>query len=55
MRGRGEMDAGEVDRLELTKLRSQGQLGDYSDEELLTYTVVATWRKPPQSEAKRLG
>ena len=44
-------DAGERDRLELTKLRSRGQLNGYTDEELLTYTLRATWRKPLRNEA----
>ena len=40
-------DAGDVERQELCKLRSQGQLMGYSDEELLTITLEVGWRKPP--------
>jgi SAM-dependent methyltransferase len=39
-------DTSELFRLELSKLRSQGKLMDYSDDELFTYGVQATWRKP---------
>jgi SAM-dependent methyltransferase len=39
-------DAGEKDRQELRKLRLDGQLAAYSDEELLTPTVEISWRKP---------
>jgi SAM-dependent methyltransferase len=46
-------DAGSVDRQELAKLRSQGKLMTYSDEELLTVTIEVSWRKPlhPQEVA----
>jgi SAM-dependent methyltransferase len=39
-------DAGDVERRELSNLRSQKQLATYSDEELLTVTLEAAWRKP---------
>jgi ubiquinone/menaquinone biosynthesis C-methylase UbiE len=42
-------DTSEVFRRELGKLRSQGELMDYSDEELYAYGVEAIWRKPPQA------
>jgi len=35
-----------ADRVELAKLRSAGQLSNYSDEELLSVGVDAWWRKP---------
>jgi len=41
-------DAGEADRQELSKLRSQGELANYSDEELLSVTIDVSWRKPLQ-------
>ena len=44
-------DAMDIERQELWKLRSQGQLKNYSDEELLTVTVEVNWRKPMQSVA----
>jgi SAM-dependent methyltransferase len=39
-------DAGNADKCELAKLRAQGALPEYSDEELLTVTLEAMWRKP---------
>jgi ubiquinone/menaquinone biosynthesis C-methylase UbiE len=39
-------DAGDTERQELHELRSQGQLTNYSDDELLTVTLQVTWRKP---------
>ena len=35
----------------LAEIRSQGELSEYTDEELLTVVIVAIWRKPesPQS------
>jgi SAM-dependent methyltransferase len=39
-------DAGDIDREQLRKLRSEGHLEAYSDEELLSITVDVTWRKP---------
>ena len=47
-------DTSELSRLELSKLRSQGELMDYSDDELLAYGVNAVWRKPPQDKSQRL-
>jgi SAM-dependent methyltransferase len=44
-------DAGSVERQELSKLRSQGQLMNYSDEELLTVTLEASWQKPLKADA----
>jgi SAM-dependent methyltransferase len=44
-------DAGVSERQELVKLRSQGQLTTYSDDELLTVTVEVSWRKPLYSSA----
>jgi SAM-dependent methyltransferase len=44
------MDAPDTLRDELRSLRLQGQLADYSDEELLTAAVEATWRKPALSD-----
>jgi SAM-dependent methyltransferase len=44
-------DAGDIERQELCKLRSQGHLKGYSDEELLSVTVEVNWRKPLQSHA----
>jgi SAM-dependent methyltransferase len=41
-------DAQDVERQELRKLRSLGELPTYSDEELLTVTVEATWEKPKE-------
>jgi SAM-dependent methyltransferase len=46
-------DAGDVERRELQRLRSQGQLRDYSDEELLSVTVEAGWRKPLPCQSKQ--
>jgi SAM-dependent methyltransferase len=44
-------DAPDLDRQELRRLCSQGELSGYSDEELqLTVTVEATWRKLQPSE-----
>jgi SAM-dependent methyltransferase len=48
------VDATELLRLELNKLRSEGELMDYSDEELFSHAVKATWRKPLQDKAQRL-
>jgi SAM-dependent methyltransferase len=39
-------DAGNTERQELHRLREQGELSGYSDEELLSVTVEASWRKP---------
>jgi SAM-dependent methyltransferase len=39
-------DAGDAERRELSKLRSEGELASYSDEELLTVTLEVRWRKP---------
>jgi SAM-dependent methyltransferase len=39
-------DAQDLERQELSKLRSKGQLRTYSDEELLSVTVEVSWRKP---------
>lgn len=39
-------DAGALDQEELRRLRSQGKLMSYSDEELLTVTLEISWRKP---------
>jgi hypothetical protein len=39
-------DAGNEDKCELAKIRAQGALPEYSDEELLTVTLKAMWRKP---------
>jgi SAM-dependent methyltransferase len=44
-------DAGDTERQELRKLRSQRHLTGYSDEELLTATVEVGWRKPPGPNA----
>jgi len=41
-------DASELFRRELSKLRSQGELMDYSDEELFAHGVKAIWRKTLQ-------
>jgi SAM-dependent methyltransferase len=41
-------DAQDLERQELQRLRFLGQLGDYSDEELLSVTVEVSWRKPLQ-------
>jgi SAM-dependent methyltransferase len=43
------MDAPDSLRKELDSLRLRGQLRDYSDEELLTAAVEASWRKPAES------
>lgn len=39
-------DAGETERRELRTLRARGHLAAYSDSELLSVTVEASWRKP---------
>jgi len=36
----------------LKDLRSQGELADYSDEELLTLNLIAVWRKPDERVAQ---
>ena len=41
-------DASQLERAELERLRSQGILTSYSDEELLTVTVEVIWQKPTQ-------
>ncbi len=38
-------DAGEARRLELAQCRRNGELADFSDEELLSSTVKAVWRR----------
>ena len=48
-------DASKLFRLELSKLRSQGELMDYSDEELFAHGVQAIWRKPLQDKAQRIN
>jgi len=44
-------DAGEAERKELLRLRSQDQLASYSDEELLTVTLQVRWRKPMEFQS----
>ena len=36
----------ELLKKEIAKIRAQGELADYSDEELLTMNVIAVWKKP---------
>jgi SAM-dependent methyltransferase len=48
-------DAGDVDRSQLLSLRTEKELKEYSDEELLTVTLEATWQKPVLSSKELTG
>jgi SAM-dependent methyltransferase len=39
-------DAGAAERAELARLRAEGRLANYTDEELLTVTLEVSWRRP---------
>lgn len=46
-------DTGADRKAALAKIRENGELSDYSDEELMTVTVRATWKKSDPSEASK--
>jgi hypothetical protein len=37
----------------LAKLRTEGELADYSDEELLTRNFIMIWQKPSADDSRR--